>query len=447
MDARAATGVPRLPRRRMILALAAAASIALLIMAAALLAPWLRPTTGRTVATPILPTVVVHDPVWQRARAPEEAEIDAFAARLRAALARFDDLFVIAAEQAPGRDAGGPLHYALRLLVSGPVERPMLLIRAEHVASGLIVWSSEAEILVSGPGSAAARDAFLRQVATSLAQPYGVLFSHLRLQFRTPQAAAQPYACILESFEYWRSYGRAAHAEASRCLDAALATNPTLAGLHAQRSTLLLEEYRNLYVTDGAAVLDRALVSAQRAVALAPASARAQQAMLAAAFSRREFDRAWQAAERALALNPYDTDILADVGARYVQAGRTTEGVAMIDRAIAANPVPPAWAMTYKAIGHVALDQGSVAASVIRQTVASQFPLAMYGRVLEAYYSGMPAAIAPRLEALRALHPEIEADPAAYLDRLVIDPPLRDRLLQTLAEARKAAAAAAEHPR
>ena len=51
------------------------------------------------------------------------------------------------------------------------------------------------------------------------------------------------------------------------------------------------------------------------------------------------------AGKRAVELNPFDSDIPGDLGARYVQSGEAAQGEALLRQAVLANPAPPDWQM------------------------------------------------------------------------------------------------------
>jgi adenylate cyclase len=71
------------------------------------------------------------------------------------------------------------------------------------------------------------------------------------------------------------------------------------------------------------APLDRSLEAAHRAVALDPDNARALQALMATLFFRQEVEESLRVGERALALNSYDTELLAEFGARPAESGES----------------------------------------------------------------------------------------------------------------------------
>jgi Flp pilus assembly protein TadD len=363
------------------------------------------------------------------------------AARLREALARFDALVVIGEAAAvdmaaalptarirpPGRDlalrvtassvGGGAIRYGARL-----IDRD----------DNRIVWSREFEAVA--PDTDAIPD-LVASIATQIAQPYGVVHAHVRSRLDRSAAGADPYGCLVSSFDYWHANDRFAHAAARTCIVDRLRDYPGSAALHAQLAYLHLEEHRHGYNPSSGDPLDRALDSAAAAVRLAPASARSHQALLAARFSRRDFDGAWRAADEALRLNPFDTDILADVGARHIQSGRFDAGLDMLRRASRLNPAPPLWAQTYEAIALYMLGRIDEASIIAAQLDSARLPTSMIAALLVAYHKRDPVKAGERLARLRAAHPSIAADPLPYLNRLTMSDLLQERILASYAAA------------
>jgi tetratricopeptide (TPR) repeat protein len=87
--------------------------------------------------------------------------------------------------------------------------------------------------------------------------------------------------------------------------------------------------------------LDRALEAAQRAVALDPTSQLACNALAAVHFQRQELDAFFAQAECALALNPNHAFTLASLGTRFHQAG-DERGIALLEKAMKLDPFLPA---------------------------------------------------------------------------------------------------------
>ena len=60
-------------------------------------------------------------------------------------------------------------------------------------------------------------------------------------------------------------------------------------------------------------------------------------------FFRHELDRSFAAADRAIALNPNNAQVLWVAGANLIFAGEGERGIALVRRAAALDPHQPAW--------------------------------------------------------------------------------------------------------
>jgi DNA-binding winged helix-turn-helix (wHTH) protein/tetratricopeptide (TPR) repeat protein len=90
-------------------------------------------------------------------------------------------------------------------------------------------------------------------------------------------------------------------------------------------------------------VLERARERVGLALALSPQDGRCHRIMGLAHLFLREHDAAERNLRRALHLNPYDADALAQMGFVLTMRGRPDEGLAMLERAVELNPFHPAW--------------------------------------------------------------------------------------------------------
>jgi adenylate cyclase len=92
------------------------------------------------------------------------------------------------------------------------------------------------------------------------------------------------------------------------------------------------------------------LRAAQRSAELAPDSALAHRSLLLVHSFRGEVEDALAAGERAVALSPNNAEILAEYGMRLALMGQWERGIALIDGAIARNPIHPGWYHTAPAL-------------------------------------------------------------------------------------------------
>lgn len=334
---------------------------------------------------------------------PEGTESAAFAIRLRSMLARFDDLLTVSREDRP---PFADRNQTYELAVTRDQQRLRLtLVRS---TDAIIIWSRDLE-----PG--APDEQLTAQIATELAQPYGILFADVRRK----QVAAAPgeFSCIVNAMDYWLTYRRDRHAEALQCVRLLVRQDPMHSAAHANLAMLLVEGYRRRWLADDQATLEEALRQATRAVELAPASARARQALVSAHFVRGDRTTGLAEARAAVALNPFDMDVLADLGARLIQKGQFGEGRDMLSAASRHAAVVPPWRLFYMAVAEAATNHPAEAMTVARQIVTEDFPLGLLARLVAADRDGNAAERSRIDQRLRAIAPTLIESPEDGLIR------------------------------
>ena len=126
--------------------------------------------------------------------------------------------------------------------------------------------------------------------------------------------------------------------------------DPGYADAWAALANLYLDEHRYNY-NSRPDPLNRALDAARRAVSLDPANQRAHWALAQVHFFRRELDRFFPEAERAIALNPNNASVVAGLGGSLHYAG-DDRGIALVKKAMALDPFHPTWFNLPLAVSH-----------------------------------------------------------------------------------------------
>lgn len=353
------------------------------------------------------------------------------------ALARFDGLIVIDGED--DRPPAEKPHYALKLRASMQGGGVQVAARLTHRPSAELIWSRELDLAELGAVGAAER-ALAGSIAIAVGQPFGVIFSDLRI--RAPEGSGA--RCLVFAHDTRRRFNEADHAKARDCLEAAVAARPTFHVAHALLAHFYLLEHRagfNLRPDP----LDRAMEAARRAIELAPQSARGHHAMMEALFARGETEAALREGHLAAELNPYSPDIQAGLGARYVQLGRYPEGVALLDRAMAANPARPPWYDFYRFVAAYMQDDLATARTIAGFLGEQSFygPLA---RALMAQRDGEAERARQAIAQVSAAIPSFRDTPRRALKRAGFCGAITDRFLADLRAAglSEASASAAE---
>ena len=403
--------------------------------------PRAAPASSRTLTA--FPVVTVG-PFQAAAAGATQPIADRLRSRLRDALARFDELYVLNGDQEEGR-AGASPGYGMsasqyRLTASVETGNAGLVganVRLTDTADGRIAFARTFRQMRHDGDDSAAEEAIVREVATALAQPYGIIQARERANLVNSGTGDPRYRCLLESYDYWRTYEAALHAHARDCLERATEADPTFAAGFAALAELILQEYRrglNLRPGD-APPLERALRAARRAFELKPGSARAHQALMDVHFLRGEYAMSLAAGEKAVMLNPYNPNILACYGARLIALGEWEKGASFVKEAAANTVVHPAWHDFYLFLAAYLANDQNAAATYAAQIMSDKFALGLVARAVVAAQRGDQDAARRLIDRLVDLQPAWRDDTRGQLKKLFPADAVTDRLAHDLARA------------
>ena len=353
-----------------------------------------------------------------------------FSESLTDALARFDEFVILDSAARPqGASSSGNLS-SYRLEHRGQMSGASVtaVMRLIHVASGRIVWTTNLDQDASIISEAREVRELARRIVVRLAQPYGVIHGDLRTQ----NLAGTQMFCIVKTYDYWNEPNEKRHADVRGCLEAVVKTDPLFHPAWALLSMIHLDEYRIGYNPREGTALDRARYAAQRAVSLSPESARALQALMAVQTVSGETESAIRTGFAAVRRNPYDTDILADLGARLTQVGRAREGRPLLLRAADLNMARPAWHDFYLYLSARETGDTAGAKAALRSLELIDAPLALLGRALAASDAGKPDYATVAMRKLSDISPVFGRDAGEFLDRAFFAPDVRAMLIDAL---------------
>lgn len=268
-------------------------------------------------------------------RAPTPSETHAIEARLRDSFARFDFVDVMEpGQEAQLRECREPPPrsvFALTGLAEGREDGTFsLLVRLSDRCEGTIVWTTAFENLKRGADMPATEERVVRDIAVALMQSYSVLPTRARAQARA-DAAPSGFGCIAQAYANSRTADAASSAKVRECLDQEAEKHTGFALAHAAKAhTLLCDIRRHPEAQADPETLSRMLREAELAADLAPTSAYAAKVLATVDYYRGESDAALAAAERALALNPLDFDVSADMGTLFIGLGKPDQGEALL---------------------------------------------------------------------------------------------------------------------
>jgi adenylate cyclase len=265
-------------------------------------------------------------------------------------LARFKELSVLGRETSrsipPDADTVR-IHRELgvRYVLEGSVRTAEHQLRVTgrllEAETGAVLWSQAYDDDLRVRGFFAIQDDVAQKVATAIGQPYGII---ARADERRTQAGApedlEAYACTLRFYGYRAALGPASHAAIRTCLERAVDRYPSYATAWAMLSMLYLDEDRfGFNPRPGSPTApQRAIEAARLANRLDPDNVRGLQALMVALFFTEQPVEALRVGEQAVALNPNDTELLAEFGSRVGQAGDHRRGMDLMEQALVRNP-------------------------------------------------------------------------------------------------------------
>jgi adenylate cyclase len=294
-------------------------------------------------------------------------------------LAQFKELFVYGRET--GARYGSTTSYeqlqrelGVRYVLEGSVReadgRLRVTARLIDARTEGQLWASAYEEVGSGADLFQLQSDIARSVATEVAQPYGIIATtDMQLMRGKAPDSLSAYECVLQVHHYYRHMSAERVEEARSCLERATEGDPEYADAWALLGMSYLDQVRLRTVprSQDKDLLALALRAAQQAADVAPDSALAQRSLLLVHSFRGEVEQAQAAGERAVQLSPNNAEILAEFGMRLALMGQWERGIALIDGAIARNPVHPGWYHTAPALNFYRQGRYSEALEEARQ--------------------------------------------------------------------------------
>jgi adenylate cyclase len=231
------------------------------------------------------------------------------------------------------------VQYMLEGSVRANADTVRVGVRVTSSATGAVLWSRSYENAVEPNGMFALPAKTAGEVAAAVAQPYGIVFqAETERKTQSPPDNLEAYLCTLSYYAYRAAITPEGYARAKACLEQAVERFPEYATAWALLAHIYIDEIRTGFADGDEPPAERALAAARTAVRLDPENVRALQALATALFFDHKLDEAFKVGDRALALNPNDTELLGQIGQLKGLAGRTEEGRALLEQALARNP-------------------------------------------------------------------------------------------------------------
>jgi tetratricopeptide (TPR) repeat protein len=239
---------------------------------------------------------------------------------------------------------------------------------------------------------------------------------------------------LLDTADVLRSFDPAGHVRARDRLEQLTAIDPNFAN----GFTLLAAFYAREHMVgfgerpDDPPPLDRALKAARRGIELKPQSARAYHLLFTVLFLRGEKDAGIVAAEKAIALNPYDVLIPTEYGGRMIYCGDIARGMAILQDAVGFGAVLPSWSHFALFVGYYMRGDIAEARYHASQLTSETYVYGQLARALIAHADADATETRRAVQAILALQPAWGKVPRREIGRLINAPAIADRLADDL---------------
>ncbi len=270
-------------------------------------------------------------------------------------LSRFSNLLVIAshsARQFKGRpvdcgEIGDELgaDYVLSGAVRRSADHLRVTTRLLDAKDCTHLWSEEYDRTLTAANVFAVQDEIAALVVGSVGSAEAPLWnSKVQRELRDRRTdSLEAYECVLLSYWVFFNFSSEVHKRARDCLERAVEIDPGYALAWSRLSGMYIQEHKYGW-NAGPQPLERALAAAQKAIELDPQNQDAFHKLAMIRYmTEADFASFYSAADQAIAINPNDAGIVADLGTWMAYSGRWEQGKALVQRAMVLNPRHPRW--------------------------------------------------------------------------------------------------------
>ena len=210
--------------------------------------------------------------------------------------------------------------------------------------TGAQLWAETYNRDLQTSSSFSAQDDIAARIVATVADSYGVLVHSMRAATRRKDDAdLAPVEWQFEYFAYREQITPASYAALKSRLQRVVERDDRRSDVWACLAQIYVDEYAFGFPGGDATSLDRALAAGRRAVELDRANQFALVALAQVHFFRRDLAAFGPAAERAMALNPLNTDAVGILGLQIVHTREFERGTAIVRRAMELNANHAGW--------------------------------------------------------------------------------------------------------
>jgi adenylate cyclase len=429
-------------------AIAAAVLLLLVVAGGAIAWHWTRTQADPVLTLPSGPSIAVL-PFTNLSDDPRDVFFSAgLTEDIITALSRFSDLFVFARESTrqfdsgsiDPRDVGRKLgaRYVLVGSVRRSQDRLRITTKLLDAKDGDQLWSESYDRDLTAANVFAVQDEITERVVGLVGSPDAPLFKskiQKELRAKRPDSLAA-YECVYLSLWVYDTFKEEDHAQTRDCLERAVAqATPDYALAWAHLAQMYFEEYKYGW-NPRPQPIERALTATRKALELDPQEQWAHYVEALILYVReKDLNLFYEAAERAIALNPNNAFILADLGLWMVYSGRFERGKALVEKAMVLNPLHADWIHFALFLDHYRKGEYREALGVqLKMNVPNNQGIqaglaAVYGQL------GDTEKAKAALDHILQLWPEFAKDPRAWFVRRRFSVKLLESLMDGLRKA------------
>lgn len=335
--------------------------------------------TSESSATPEIPRLLVEQFDDLTGTQASAAIASGLTQEVVSQLSKFKDIAVLESRGPPSDTTRSLSRFVLAGSVDLSGEAFRLRVRLLGNADGAVLWANSYDGEMKVADVLKAQADISRNVATTLAQTYGVIFqADASLKVDNPPDDWAAYSCTLSYYAYRANLDPEARSSVRTCLEKAVERFPDYATGWGLLSQAYIDEIRFRFPFDPAtspASIARALAAARRAVELDPLNIRGLQAEMFALYLSKEIDAALKVGSQALAINPNDTELMGEYGYRLALSGDWDGGCRLVAETRNRNPGPLAYYETALALCSYFGGDYQQAAMWINKTTVPTSPL------------------------------------------------------------------------
>ncbi|MGI9227836.1 MAG: tetratricopeptide repeat protein [Gammaproteobacteria bacterium] len=300
------------------------------------------------------------------------------------------------------------------------------------------VWTQTYNEKLSVKSMFGIQDKIAMHVATTIAQPYGVIIrKELANLERNLTNNFSAYELFLQYFQFLRTFAPKDHVKAREALEESTRIDPQFSDAWAALAIIYAQEYQLSMNQIERDVDVRELVyrTARQALKIDPNNSRSSFAISIAKWINGEIESSKEDAVKALKLNPNNSLILAQSGLFLALSGAWDKGIEMLEHAMVMNPAHPDFYYFPFALNYYRQGQFNEA---LREANNIHMPDYFWTYfILTAIYSALgDLKLAKRAShELLKLYPNIEEKARFELEKWDMQPDLIEKILEGLKQA------------